>query len=713
VPRRIPSLALICWLAPCAALAQAPEPAPLTTCAAVRALPRLEAARGRPVALRAVVTLVPFDPAGRLTVDDGTGIWVNAAPPGSEAEAEMAHARLGDVLVIEGRTHEGLFAPTIHPEQVRRVGRAGLPPPVPVVHLGLASAHHDCQRVTVRGVVQAAETAARFGGGALRLLVSTPAGRLTCLVSAAGLPAAAGLLDAEVALTGVFFAYFNPRGQFIGARVVSNDPSDLQVVRPPPGDAFAAPEVALGEVAGFAPDGANWHRRRVRGTVTLGKPGEYFYLQDGPHALRVATRQSDPLEPGDRVEASGFLELEHHRSVLREAVFRRTGRQAPPAPQEIAHASDRGAEPPAGGSPLQHFEAHEDRLVALPGRLLSVERKPGEPLRLYLDCDGALVPAEFDGPAEPGWVATLRPDSTLRVSGVCVLAFSDTIPVVDWPRPIAVRLLLRGPRDVEVIEPASWWTPERLWSALGATAAVLLGALAWVALLRRQVAQRGAELAGEMRARRDAAVEFDTTLRERNRLAADLHDTTEQSLTGLAFQLEATMALNEKSPERSQRHMVLARQLLDRSREDLRRSIWNLRATPLEQHTLLEALQEVALDRSAGQPIAITVECRGAERPLPDIVDGNLLLLAQEGITNAFKHALPTRIVLALSFRVHEVELSIRDDGRGFDPATADGPKSGHFGLQGMRERMKRLGGRLGIESSPGRGTVIVATVDA
>lgn len=118
-----------------------------------------------------------------------------------------------------------------------------------------------------------------------------------------------------------------------------------------------------------------------------------------------------------------------------------------------------------------------------------------------------------------------------------------------------------------------------------------------------------------------------------------------------------------------------------------------------------------AADRSLGQHTHILVTEDGARRPLVDFVAGNLLLLAQEGITNALKHAAPGRIDLSLRFAARTVTLEIRDDGAGFDPARVAGPKEGHFGLQGMRERIKRLGGTLEISSAPGRGTTITATV--
>jgi signal transduction histidine kinase len=225
------------------------------------------------------------------------------------------------------------------------------------------------------------------------------------------------------------------------------------------------------------------------------------------------------------------------------------------------------------------------------------------------------------------------------------------------------------------------------------------------------VAVRSRQLADAMRERRDAAVEFESTLRERSRLAADLHDTLEQSLTGLALQLEASEALRAREADRSQQHMTLAKQVLDRSREDLRRSIWNLHTNPLEAANLTEALREIAANRSAGLGLRIVVQTQGATRPLPDFVAGNLLLLVQEGITNAIKHAQPTQIRLELEFAPKAVSIAIVDDGQGFDVDQAAGPKEGHFGLQGMRERIKRLGGHLRVESRRGHGTRVRAVV--
>lgn len=698
-------LFFLCWQA--ATSVQAQDPVLLTTCAAVRALSESQAARSLPVRVKAVVTLVPSDAPGRLTVDDGTGIWV-AAPPSSEAETSVGQARVGDVVEIEGHTHEGRFAPTITIARLRIVGRAKLPPARHLAYLGSESGLHDSQRVTISGIVQSAASLPRGNHSELKLLVSTPTGPFTFVLSDDSPFAATSLVDSAVSVTGVFRAFFNSRRQFLGVRIYTNDPGDLHIVHAATADAFTAPELSLAEATAFSAQGSDGHRRRIRGTVTLCEPGRFFYIQADKQGLRINTQQTAVLQPGDLVEATGFFQLQRNRAEMTEALFRRLGPGKPIRPLEIIRQHALVTEPRANATQSQDYD---DCLVALRGTLVSIDHKPGEPVRLNLESDGGLVPAEFSAPPDPKFIASLRHASVLRVSGVCDLIYSESLPVVNWPSPIGLRLLLRAPSDVEVIATASWWTPERLETALGIAAVVVLIFLAWVSLLRRQVTLRSTQLADEMRARRDAAVEFETTLRERNRLAADLHDTTEQSLTGLAFQLEATGALQSKAPERSQQHLALARQLLNRSREDLRRSIWNLRATQLEKNTLAEALQEIATDRSAGLTVEITVAIEGEQRALTDLVAGNLLLLAQEGITNALKHAQPARVELHLSFALHAVTLVIRDDGVGFDPSTVEGPKEGHFGLQGMRERMKRLGGRVEIKSAPKSGTTLTATL--
>jgi signal transduction histidine kinase len=143
----------------------------------------------------------------------------------------------------------------------------------------------------------------------------------------------------------------------------------------------------------------------------------------------------------------------------------------------------------------------------------------------------------------------------------------------------------------------------------------------------------------------------------------------------------------------------------------VRRSVWNLRAQALNGRNLAEVLRDVAAGLSTRNPVRTRVSVVGEEQELPDFIAGHLLLLAQESMTNAIKHAHPENIQITLEFTEDSLELRVHDDGIGFAPREAPGLAEGHFGLQGMRERMKRLGGTVKVVSGPGEGTTIRARV--
>lgn len=699
MPRLTPFLALFLVVGGLGGWAQ-PADMPLTEATQVRSLPRAQATRGLPVRLTGVVTF--SNNANGFVLDDGSGIWVNLRGRNMERPSP------GDRVAIEGRTGEGHFAPVVQARKLTRLGTAALPPPEEITGPEMRSGELDCRRVRLRGVVRGRMPVQSGDAHVSALVLATAHGLIPFQFFGTNGELGTEWEDAEVEATGVCRMIFNARGQPQGVRLTGNALDDIRVTRAAQGDAFSAPAIALDEVLRFSPDGLVLHRRRVTGTVTLSKPGKFFYLQEGPHALRVNTRQAGDLMPGDVVEAAGFLDIIHNKARLEEGVFRRLGTGTPPAAVEISmdQALRPSQFPPAG-----EYPDFDDRLIAVRGRLLTVEDRRHEGWRLNLESDGVLIPVEFSPDADLGALEALAPGSELRVRGICALTFSESAPVLAWPRPTGLRVLARDATDIDVVKQAPWWTSGRLWTALAVTSAVLLSAALWILLLRRTVARRGQQLADEMQARHVAAVEFESTLRERTRLAADLHDTLEQSLTGLALQLEAGEALLDLRLDRSRHHLRLGQQLLSRSREDLRRSIWNLRSTALEEGSLQQALQKVAVNRANGVEVQIAVQCKGTARPVPDMVAGNLLLLTQEAITNTLKHASARGITLTLSFAEKNLSLGIRDDGVGFELAEVAGPSSGHFGLQGMRERIKRLGGTIEITSARQCGTLIHVVV--
>ncbi len=194
-------------------------------------------------------------------------------------------------------------------------------------------------------------------------------------------------------------------------------------------------------------------------------------------------------------------------------------------------------------------------------------------------------------------------------------------------------------------------------------------------------------------------------------MANDLHDTLEQTLTGLALQFEIASRSRSSDPALSEHHLHLARQFLEQSRSEAHRTIWDLRAEGQDGRSFLEILKERVNMMVEGSGIAITLEQEGDQTPMPDLIEANLLLLAQEAVTNALKHSGASKISILLRLAPGQAELVVKDNGRGFELSSAPGRHEGHFGLQGMRERTKRLGGKITVSSAPGQGATIQVEV--
>ena len=195
---------------------------------------------------------------------------------------------------------------------------------------------------------------------------------------------------------------------------------------------------------------------------------------------------------------------------------------------------------------------------------------------------------------------------------------------------------------------------------------------------------------------------------ERNRLAREIHDTLAQGMTAVALQLETVDALLEADEATEQARAALARALaLNRANlEEARRSVLDLRAALLEGRSLAQAVRALARDWQA--PPRLTVAITGANQPLPQRIEVGLYRIIQEALTNTLRHAQATRVSVRLTITPTAVRCVIRDDGVGFDPTQLP---EGHYGLIGLNERARLLGGALRIASSPSTGACLTITV--
>ena len=161
-------------------------------------------------------------------------------------------------------------------------------------------------------------------------------------------------------------------------------------------------------------------------------------------------------------------------------------------------------------------------------------------------------------------------------------------------------------------------------------------------------------------------------------------------------------------PRRCNRPCAAALQLSRSNLDEARRSVMGLRAAPLEGRTLAQALRELVYDHVAVGRAHVDFDAVGGHHPLPLAVEAGLYRVAQEALNNVREHAQAAHVRIDLMIAPPTIELRIEDNGRGFDQRSIE---RNRYGITGMNERVKLLGGELRVESAPGAGTRVSVVV--
>jgi len=278
-------------------------------------------------------------------------------------------------------------------------------------------------------------------------------------------------------------------------------------------------------------------------------------------------------------------------------------------------------------------------------------------------------------------------------------------PLVALPGSLVIFIL------VVIVHPGLTLT----WGAL-LTERVLSPLMGWAAAavvylfiyyISRTSAARG-RLVAELRAAQaelQAARTRDTelaALRERERLARDLHDSLGHALVAISVQLEAIQRLYRVDPPRAHAQIDTLKDATRAAMDELRRSLAGLRAAGLGDRPLADALRSLAVD--TGQQHSLEVACHldpAADQLAPAVAEV-LWRVAQEALTNVARHAQARRVDLRLTLSPAAAVLRVQDDGRGRPADLAVGAASGHYGLLGLRERVEGLGGTLTVSAAGG-----------
>lgn len=239
----------------------------------------------------------------------------------------------------------------------------------------------------------------------------------------------------------------------------------------------------------------------------------------------------------------------------------------------------------------------------------------------------------------------------------------------------------------------------------------VLELLASMAALAIENAYLYKEVDGKARLRRQLlAREIKVQEEERRRIARELHDEAGQSLTGLIMSLDTIDQALSAKPKEGAEHQIHgfvreARDIASGTLQEIRRVIFDLRPTLLDDLGLVAAVDWYAKTSLAKAGVQVEVKAEGLDGRLPQVVEIALYRIIQEAIGNVIKHSFAKNCSVALTCADGTVEAAIEDDGKGFDRERITSSGEEHLGIAGMQERARSLNGQFAIHSRLGEGT--------
>ena len=442
--------------------------------------------------------------------------------------------------------------------------------------------------------------------------------------------------------------------------------------------------------------------RKTSGTVVATWHGDTFLLID-TNGSPVKVELSDPSPPAvsECVEAVGYPETDLFDLSLVRASWRRL-EPASRATFPVKSTSIKDIFVSLFGQ-YRIPVAEHGKTLRVTGTVKSILLDEQGRKRLLVADGGYTIPVDCSNLKSS--VEEVPEGCLVQVTGVCVKDSDIWRPSFMIPRVRGLFLVPRSDADLKVLRRPPWWTPVRFVVALTILFGVIVAILVWNATLRVLVVRKSRAVLREQAAKIEETLKID----ERTRLAAELHDYLAQNLTVISYQISAAeSALAADSAEAADCLRTADRMLLS-CRADLRRCLWDLKSDALNEPEFAKAIKRTS------EPVAgdarLLVRFAANRSRLSDSTAHAVLSICRELVSNAVQHGKADKVQIAGELRDGAIRFSVRDNGGGFDPAKRPGQADGHFGLDGVAERIRRFNGQLRIDSRPGRGTRIVVTL--
>ena len=509
------------------------------------------------------------------------------------------------------------------------------------------------------------------------------------------------IIGAEVEIDGLYMSSENGKRRLIGWQLHTTGWNSIRIVTPAPRDPYDVPLLEDSpSTATTISSGIG--RRRVTGRVIAVWHGDRFLLRtlDGDRIARIDLAMSPPPKYGQCVEATGLPETDLYRLNLSRAIWREIPSSATPEPDAI-DVTVRDLTVSAFG--VKGFQTdYHGKTVRMRGVVRSLPSPAGEG-RLGLECDGQIVPV--DASACPEAFRGVEIGCLLSVSGSCLMETENWHPNAPFPHVEGFAIITRTPEDIVVLKRPPWWTSGRLAAVICSLVALLFAVLIWNRSLHTLAEKRGKALAREELER----LESDLKAAERTRLSLELHDSIAQNLSGVSMEIGTVLDGGETLPPVAEQHLTRASRTLDSCRVELRNCIWDLRSRALDAPDMDAAIR-IALGPTIGKT-HLHIRFNVSRSRFADNTARTILNIIRELTSNAVRHGQATEIKIAGALEGETLSFSVCDNGHGFRPEKRPGVMEGHFGLQGIEERVATLGGRMELASSPGHGAKVVIKI--
>lgn len=580
-------------------------------------------------------------------------------------------------------------------KSVTILGHGEAPKPVPATAEEIYRGEHIYKPVKVEGVIVDAfrdEADPRF------TFLELACGRDMLYLPANSLSDSqiSKLVQASVSIVGECSTYRNqgPRAK-LGYEVYVFSFDDITILNPPPDDPFLVPSFSesVYEICRPHPDDP-FARRKLTGRVLAVWRKKNVLIQSRTNEFsQIELSQPTPPACGEMIEAVGLPETDFYHLNLSRAIWRaaKCGPQAD-APDPIPIAA-RELLTDDDGRRRFNVRYHGHR-VCIVGTALEPS-SPDAGSGFILEDNGTRIPIVLSDTDS----VIPASGSKIKVTGICVMETKNWRPQEPFPHITGVTIVPQRTDDIVILSQPPWWTTKLLVGLIASLFATILAILVWNAALRRVATQKGRELMREQLKH----VKANLKTEERTRLAVELHDSLAQNLTGVSMEMEAAHDLKGHDPEGMSRHLDIAAKALKSCRDELRNCLWDLRSKALEEPTLDRAVI-VTLQPHVNQS-SLKVRITAPRSCLSDDATHALLSAIRELVLNAIRHGGASCVKIAGVRENGHLLCSVADNGKGFDPENAPGVATGHFGLQGVNERIAALGGSFSIQSAPGKGT--------